>query len=481
MTVTVGLDIGTTSVKAVAADDDGTVLARARVPHPILLPFAGAFEHDIDRAWRAGVLDALGQVVAQLPGGAAGSAAGGAEPIAAVNVAAMVPSLGAVTADGRAAGPGLLYGDVRGAHRGDGTADAGSTPGDSGELLAFLRWLTANCPGADRFWPAQAVANHALSGRGAIDSTTAMTAHPLFDFVGWDEALAAAAGARPEQLADVVSGSAPVGSVLDGLPAAGALVGGGAIDAFAEQLVAGADETGDVLVLLGTTLITWGVIDTWSEVPGLWTIPHTAPGQTMVGGPSNAGGLFLDRVRTWLGDRDSGDRDDGAVDPGDVPIWLPYLRGERTPWHRSDLRASLHDVSLAHGSAHLLQAAYEASAFVVRHHLELGAGAGLVPRRIVASGGGTKADGWVQALADGTGLPVDVVAVHEGAALGSAFLARCTAGVESSMIEAHRWARTARTVEPRAEWVDPAADRYRRFRHLATQAAESAAAAVQSR
>ena len=96
--VTVGIDIGTTSVKAVAVDGDGTVLARARVPHEVRTPFAGAFEHDLDQAWRANVLEALHQVA-------------GDRAVAAVNVSAMVPSLGAVTAAGSAAGPGLLYGD----------------------------------------------------------------------------------------------------------------------------------------------------------------------------------------------------------------------------------------------------------------------------------------------------------------------------------------------------------------------------------
>ena len=67
----------------------------------------------------------------------------------------------------------------------------------------------------------------------------------------------------------------------------------GTVDALAEQLVAGADDDGDVLVILGTTLITWGVIPEWREVPGLWTIPHTAPGKILIGGASNAGGLFL--------------------------------------------------------------------------------------------------------------------------------------------------------------------------------------------
>lgn len=443
--VTVGIDIGTTSVKAVAAAADGTVLARARVPHEVRTPDAGAFEHDVDQAWRAGVLGALGQVTGGLD-------------VAAVNVSAMVPSLGAVAADGTAAGPGLLYGDRRGERAGHDT----SRPGDSGELLAFLAWHARSSAGAAGFWPAQAVANHALTGRGAIDTTTAMTAHPLFDFVGWDERLAAEAGVTPGQLPAIVPGVDPVGQVREGLPGAGALVGGGTIDALAEQVVAGADRSGDVLVLCGTTLITWGVLDDWQEVAGLWTIPHTAAGRSLVGGPSNAGGLFLESARRWLGDDAAAGVDD--VGPDDLPVWLPYVRGERTPLHRRDLRASVDGVALHHSPAHLLRAAYEAAGFVVRHHLDLARAAGLTPRRIVATGGGTQVPVWMRSLADCTGLPVDVAAVPEGAALGSAFVARCVAGLEASMTDAARWARTAHTVEPEPAWVDAAEERYRRFR-----------------
>jgi sugar (pentulose or hexulose) kinase len=447
--VTVGIDIGTTSVKAVAADGAGTVLARARAPHRAHTPEPGAFEHDVDRAWRHGVLDALEQV------------AGGLD-VAAVNVAAMVPSLGAVRADGTGAGPGLLYGDRRGERAGHDT----TRPGDSGELLAFLAWhvraAATGATGACGFWPAQAVANHALTGRAAIDTTTAMTAYPLFDLTGWDPILAAEAGATTDQLPAIVAGVEPVGRVLDGLPAAGALVGGGTIDALAEQVVAGADQPGDVLVLCGTTLITWGVLDDRRDVPGLWTVPHTAPGLTLVGGPSNAGGLFLDAVRRWLGPEAAAGVD--AVGPADLPLWLPYLRGERTPLHRRGLRASLDGVGLHHTAADLLRAAYEAAGFVVRHHLDLARAAGLAPRRIVATGGGTQAAVWMRSLADCTGLPVDVAAVPEGAALGAAFVARCVAGWEASMTDASRWARTARTVEPDPAWCAAADERYHRFR-----------------
>jgi xylulokinase len=447
--VTVGIDIGTTSVKGVAADADGNVLARARVPHEVRVPVPGAFEHDVDTAWRADVLSALGQVVDDLlvPSG----------PVAAVAVSAMVPSLAAVDADGLAVSPGLLYGD----HRGDRERHDAAGAGDQGELLAFLAWLARTHPDAAGYWPAQAVANHTLTGRGAIDTMTAMTGVPLFGRRGWDEDLAVAAGASVAHLADIV-GDEPVGPVQPGLPAAGAQVAGGTIDAMAEQLVAGAEELGDVQVLCGTTLITWGGIDAWREVPGLWTIPHLVPGRALVGGPSNAGGLFLDRARRWLGDVAPAELD--AVAPGDLPVWLPYVRGERTPLHRRDLRAQVEGLALHHEPAHALRAAYEAAGFVVRHHLDLARDAGLAPRRIVATGGGTQVPHWMRALADCTGLPVDVAAVPEGAALGAAFAARIAAGLETSVTDARRWARTSHTVEPDPAWVDAAASRYERFR-----------------
>ncbi len=449
--VTVGIDIGTTSVKALAVDEDGNVLARTRVPHRLLSPVDGAFEHEVDQAWRRDVVVALGQV------------AEGHEVLA-VNVSAMVPSLGAVDASGASCSPGLLYGDRRGVT----DANRPDEAGDAGELLAFLAWLTRHAPEAAGYWPAQGVANHALTGIGAIDSTAAMTAMPLFDLTDWDADLAAAAGTTVDRLPVVVPGSDPVGTVLDGLPAAGALVGGGTIDALGEQVVAGADEPGDVLVICGATLITWGVLGDWAEVDGLWSVPHTARGRSMIGGPSNAGGMFIDRVHRWLGVPP--ERELADVSYEDVPVWLPYLRGERSPLHRRDLGAELRDLRLRHECDHLRRAAYEATGFVVRHHLDLAAPAGLSPRRLVVTGGGTRSSAWMQALADATGLPVDVAAVPEGAALGAAFGARCTAGLERRSTDARRWARTDRRVLPDDRWAGPTARRYERFRSATAEA-----------
>jgi xylulokinase len=138
----------------------------------------------------------------------------------------------------------------------------------------------------------------------------------------------------------------------------------------------------------------------------------------------------------------------------------------RVPLHDRARRASLHDLDIGLDAAAVRRAAYEASAFAARHMLDL-AGVSGTARRIVATGGGVRDPAWVQALADGTGLPVDPVAVPEGGALGAAYLARVTAGLEGSAADAGRWARHGRRVEPDARWVGPCRDRYARYRELA--------------
>ena len=231
---------------------------------------------------------------------------------------------------------------------------------------------------------------------------------------------------------------------------------------MAEQLVAGADQPGDVLVLLGTTLIVWVVAHEGAEVPGYVAIPHTASGNFLVGGPSNAGGLFRDWATRLLAP--AADR---AVDPGAVPVWAPYPRGERVPLNDHDApRGRWTDSTSRTTPPRSCAPTDEASAFVVKRAID----AAVAPRgcrsraRVVASGGGTRVDAWVQAIADVTALPVDCVAVPEGGALGSAWLARIAAGLEepTAMTEGRRWARVGRRVEPRGRvdrGVRPAATR----------------------
>jgi xylulokinase len=433
--VTIGIDIGTTAVKAVAADEDGRVVARARIPHELRVPAPDRLEHNADQAWRLGPLRALEQL---------------ARPDAlAVAVSAMVPSITAVDTAGIPITPGLLYGDGRG-RAGTVVADA---PFPVGEAAEFLRWTAAQAPDAAGYWPAPAVANYALAGEAVVDFPTAFTASPLFDGDGWNAAACADHGATTHQLPRAAAPGSAAGQV------GSAVLAVGAIDAVCEQMVSGADQDGNVLVLCGTTLIVWATIPETRQVPGLWTIP-TMTGKSQIGGASNAGGLFLG----WV-DRVLGPGDPAAANPRRVPVWLPYLRGERTPLHDPDRRGLLDGVDLTHDAAALRRAAYEASGFVVRQIIDL---SGADVSRIVVAGGGTRVQPWMQAVADATGRPLHVSGVAEGAALGAAFLGRMAVGRESAITDAARWAATGRVVEPDPAWVAPVQDRYRRFLELAS-------------
>ena len=434
--VTIGIDIGTTAVKAVAADEDGHVVARTRIPHQLRVPAPDRLEHDADEAWRRGPLAAMAEL--------------GRPDAVAVAVTAMVPSLTAVDDEGRPLTPGLLYGDSRG--RG---AAGVATSFLSGETVEFLRWTAREAPDAKGYWPAMAVANHALAGEAVLDNATASTTYPLFDGTGWNEDACAECGATADRMPRVERTGTAVGQLRD----ADAVLAAGSVDALCEQLVADAARDGDVVVLCGTTLIVWTTIPEYREVPGLWTLAHTIAGKFQIGGPSNAGGLFLG----WV-DRLVGPDDSAVVDPRRVPVWSPYVRGERTPYHDPDRRAVLDGLDLTHGGASVRRAGYEASGFVVRQLIER---SGAPAARIVATGGGTRVQPWMQAIADATGLPVDVSAVPEGAALGAAFIGRMAAGLETSTADAARWASTERVIEPDPAWINPIQDRYARFLELA--------------
>jgi len=415
------------------------------------VPEAEQLEHDAHRAWRQGPRRAFSAVASQI-----------SAPVAGVAVTSMVPSMTAVDRRGVPFLPGLLYTDARG--RVEGGDPAPAVP----DARGLLEWTAGQAPAAAGYWPCQAVATCALSGVPAMDTATAIVFGDLYGPDGWRPEGLAALGARPDQMPVVVQMGAAAGT----LPGSGTVVAGGTIDAFCDQLVSGAAEPGDVLAIFGATLVVWIVTHDWVEFPNLVTVPHTVPDRVLVGGPSNAGALFVDWTRQLLRGvsrpgpgrlprRGAGDGRDG--DPSRVPVWLPYIRGERTPFNDPTLRASLHGLDLTQGAAAVQRAAFEASGFVIRRMLEL---SGLPGRRVVASGGGTQVAAWMAAVADATGLPVDPVAVPEGAALGAAYMARMAAGLETSLDASRGWARSAARVEPDPVWATAAAARYRRFADL---------------
>jgi len=460
--VTVGVDIGTTSVKALAVDEKGEVVARSRVAHRVLASEPDQLRHDARRAWRAGPRKAYAQVCAELSSTGDGDIAG-------LCVAAMVPSLTAVNQGGVPTLPGLLYGDFEGRPAPvPGAIDVADAGPGMPDAEGFLRWAHALAPEAKGYWPCQAVATHALSGVPAVDTGVTASMGALHAGGKWNTEMLAGMGVREAQLPDVIPMCAAGGT----LPGTDTVFTGGSIDAMCDQVVAGADSPGDVHVIFGATLIVWVVADSWIQVPGLISFPHTTPDRFVIGGPSNAGALFMDWARTLLRGtprpgpgREKLDARLGS--PSRVPIWLPYVRGERTPFDDHTLRSNLYGLDIASGPEALERAAFEASGFVIRRIIDR---AGVRARRIVASGGGSRVTAWMAAVADATDLPVDALRVPDGAARGAAFFARMAAGLETTLNDSSRWASVGRRIEPDPAWAAATRSRYERFCALGTGA-----------
>lgn len=485
--LTAGVDIGTTAVKAVVADQHGSIVRRARLASKLLIGPDGRFEHDAVTTWweapRAVLQEVLSAREAPLaaqtgprsttdrwvlrPGPPQDALRPLEAPVVqAVAVAAMMPSVAAVDATGRPLGAGLLYGDWRG----DGPGHAGGGQGDpttSHEMAQLSGWVARNDPGAAGYWPAQAVANASLGGPGlggVTDLASAFAAGPLFNGSGWDTEVCAAAGLLPSHLPRVAVFGEAIGKV-EGLPdlvLPGPELAAGSVDGLCEQLVAGTVNDGDVFIGLGSALVVWLTVPGWPpEQAGVWRLPHVAAaGKALVGGASNAGGMWVD----WV-DRVVRPSAEPGLQPGDVPVWWPWGKGERVPWHDRSLRIGLTGADLSHGPAALRRAALEATGFVTRYVLELASSAtGTMPKRFVVTGGGTRNRAWLQAIADVLGQPVAPMAVPETAALGAAFLARMAVGLERSVEGAASWARYSAPVEPAPGWSARADERYLHWR-----------------
>ena len=144
-------------------------------------------------------------------------------------------------------------------------------------------------------------------------------------------------------------------------------------------------------------------------------------------------------------------------------MFLPYLAGERTPHADPDARGSFTGLGLRHDRGALVRAVLEGVAFGLRDSLDL-VGSGVTGR---VSGGGARSDEWLRIVASVLDLPLERVAVDEGAAYGAALLGGVAGGVWRDVGEAvAATVRPTGQITPVPEWVEPYRDARARFRAL---------------
>jgi xylulokinase len=404
MVTALGIDVGSTGVRAAVLADDGRLLGHARRPVATRMPAPGWVEQD-PRDWLAGALGAGAEAVraADVVPDAVGVGALGPAPVLVDDDLEPLAAAPLYALDGRA--------EPQRRRLGAGIDSA----------LPTLVWFAERRPGlAGR-------AAHALDATGFLVSS--LTGTPTMDTVT-REAYAGPAPPPvrlPDPIAplDVAGGLAAAPARRLGL-AAGTPVAAGTYDTYVD-LGALVDGDGDGAVLLGSTLAVYVVAGAMEASPGLELTAYPGPGR-LAGGTTATAGTALRWLADVLGGGPAREDVDVLAPAAEGVLMLPYLAGERAPLWDADARGVIAGLSLRAGRRELLRAGVDAlacSALALAERLP-------APRRWRASGGGANDTAWLRATCDALGAPLEVAA-HAGEAAGPAVIALRAIGAAATL------------------------------------------------
>jgi xylulokinase len=468
VTALVGLDVGTTGVKALAVSPEGDVLARAEVLYGFETPRPGWAEQDPESWWR-GTEEAL--------------AALGTRDVAGIGLSGQMHGLVLLDAGERVLRPAILWNDQRTAaeceeieERLGGRARLVEATGNRalpGFTAPKLLWVRGHEPETyDRIAHVLLPKDYVrlrLTGERATDAADA-SGTLLYD-VGarrWSDEVLAALDVPAGWLPAALESPAVSGRTPDGVP-----VAAGAGDQAAGGLGVGVDRPGPLSVVLGTSGVVFAALPGYAADPEgrVHAFCHAVPDAW------HAMGVMLSAAGSlaWLRDTVARGEAFGALveeaerwEPGAEGLtFLPYLAGERTPHVDPDARGAFVGLSLRHDRGALVRAVLEGVAYALRDSLELLRSLGVRPEAARVSGGGARSGLWLRIIASVLDLPLERTKAEEGAAYGAALLGAVSAGVFSDVHEAvAATVRVTGTVEPEPAWREAYADGYGRFREL---------------
>jgi len=463
----VGLDVGTTGVKAIAVSPEGEVVAGAEREYPLSTPAPGWAEQDPEDWWRASEA-ALADV--------------GAEHAAGIGLSGQMHGLVALDESDRVIRPAILWNDQRTAaeceeiERRIGVERLIALTGNralTGFTAPKLLWLRAHEPEAygrirHVLLPKDYVRLR-LTGEHATDVADA-SGTLLFDVAErrWSAEVLEALELPPEWLPGALESPEVSGQSENGTP-----VAAGAGDQAAGALGVGVAGPGPLSVVLGTSGVVFAALPGYSPEPEarLHVFCHAVPGTW------HAMGVMLSAAGSLRWFRDAfaaGETYDellaGAEDvqPGaEGVLFLPYLSGERTPHADPYARAAFTGLGLEHGRAALTRAVLEGVAYGLRDSLELLRQLGVRAESGRVSGGGARSRLWLKIVASTLGIPLELTVAEEGAAFGAALLGAVAAGVFSDVHEAvEACVRPSERFEPDEGWVRAYEAGYPRYRAL---------------
>jgi xylulokinase len=433
-----GVDLGTSSVKAVLLDPDGHIVGEGSAPYEVSRPEPGWAESAPEDWWQ-GAGAAIRQAIT-----------GNGDAVRAVGLSGQMHGVVLTEASGRPVRPAILWPDTRSSRQLDEyrrlderRRHALANPYVTGMAGPSLLWLREHEPHsyAAARWALQTKDwfRLQLTGEVATDPSDA-SATLLFDLIrddwAWD--VVETLQLRADLLAPVLPSGSVVGSLrpdmarmLD-LPA-GIPVATGAGDTAAAALGTGllVPLTGQLTV--GTAGQIIALLDHPEPDPTRRTHLYRAatPGCWYAMAAMQNVGLALEWARTVLGVTWTQVYDEAFTVPAGAGgvSFLPYLTGERTPVLDPDAHGAWVGLSLHHTRAHLLRAALEGVAFALRDGLEALEARGLALPELRLAGGGTVQPNWRAMLADVLQRPLHIVSNPAASARGAALLAGIAVGV----------------------------------------------------
>ncbi|WP_281827012.1 xylulokinase [Jannaschia rubra] len=467
----IGLDLGTSSLKAILVDDGDRVLAEHAEPLTVQRPHDGWSEQD-PQSW----CDAARTALAAL---AARHDCGGLQGI---GLAGHMHGATMVGADDRALRPCLLWNDTR-AHEEAAAMDADprfrAVTGNivfPGFTAPKVEWVRRHEPAVfdatDRILLPKDFLRLFLTGEHVSEmSDAAGTAWLDTGARDWSDDLLAACHLTRDHMPRLVEGSAISGTLHAdlarelGLPQVP--VAGGAGDNAAAAIGAGVVRDGSAFLSLGTSGVLFAATDGYRPDPGtaVHTFCHALPGTWHQMGVILAATDALEWLSRLTGQSAAHlTADLGPLRAPGRTLFLPYLGGERTPHNDAAIRGQFLHLDHATDARAATRAVLEGVAHAFADCRDALAATGTTIHSALAMGGGSRSDHWLQVLATTLGFPLDVPAQGEfGAALGAARLGRMAAtgaGPEIATPPA-----IARTVEPDAALGPAFAEAHARYRH----------------
>ncbi len=495
MSCYLGIDIGTHESKGVLIDADGQVLFTETTPHETDHPQPGWYSHDADRVWW-GDLCLLSRRILEK----AAEHGIRAEEIGCIGISALGCDCVPVDEKGRAIADAVLYGiDSRAEEeialicerygKEEAVRLFGHEPCSS-DIAPKILWFRRHMPDvwekAYKFLTASSYLCARLTGRFVLDPYLAEDFLPLYDIScvraaegakdeassGGSRLLGKESGVdpehirdfcRPDQMAELLGATEIAGYVTaeaaeetglsEGTPV---LTGTG--DSGAEAVSSGLCVPGDLMIQLGSTAYMIALSDRLIDEPRLWPGTFILPGTFGICAGTNTAGALTEWLRRTLYPKDANagfdlmQEEAAQVPPGSGGlICLPYWDGERTPLNDPDAKGMYFGLGNMHGRGHLIRAALEGICYSIRANVALMKDRGVPVRRILAVGGGTKNEVWLQCMADILEAEICVPEVSVGAAYGDALMAALAGGAFKDWRELSERIRIEKLYRPRKE------------------------------